>query len=273
MCKHHSLLVFFCICIAAAGCTPGSKQPVLKFETVSDSLYKPDDNYKQGLAIWKQYYEHCMNQPLFADAFFLQLQDKINIGSINNAQATDITKGVKILDTANNRNLFHLLAIMNSANCSDTMLLSNHLRKDFYAEITKLLTASAQYKNLVAIFDSTRMSIKVGTLYFDALRPDTLISTLNRTTDSSLLRYKELLLRPENVLLAQTVDMIGFSAEIPLKNKLAAEQETELTKGIFFNPGATNDRINIVLLPNNIIRMQITKRYTVLGKFLKLKVI
>lgn len=244
MAKNHILLAFICMCVVATGCNSNknnNKPQNLKFESVSDSLYKPDGNYKKGLTTWKQYYEHCMNQPIFSDAFYLQLQDKINIGSINNEHATDITKGLKILDIANNQNLFHLLAIMNSANCSDTLPLSNHLRKDFYAEITKLLSLSPEYKSMQAIFDSTQMSIRVGTLYYDALRPDILISTLNRTTDSSLIRYKELLLRPENVLLAQTVDMIGFSAEFPLKSKLTLEQETELKKGVSFNLNASNE--------------------------------
>jgi hypothetical protein len=264
-------VLLFLAGVGFAACTEKKKQSSLHFETVNDSLYKPDDNYKQGLAIWKQYYEHCMNQPLFADAFFLQLQDKINIGSINNAQATDITRGLKILDTANNQNLFHLLAIMNSANCSDTIQLSSHLRKDFYSEITKLLNAPGGYNSLVASLDSTQLSVRAGAIYYDALRPDTLINMLNRSSDSSLIQYKELLLAPENVLLAQTVDMIGFSAELPLKVKLASELDIQLKKGISYNLNSSNDKINIVLLPNNKLRMQINKRYTVLGKFLKLK--
>ncbi|MDB5279633.1 MAG: hypothetical protein JWR61_4588 [Ferruginibacter sp.] len=275
MVKNYILMVFIIMGTVSTGCNSGNdnnKYQNLKFESVSDSVYQPDENYKQGLATWKQYYEHCMNQPIFADAFYLQLQDKINIGSINNEHATDITKGLKILDTANNQNLFHLLAIMNSANCSDTLPLSNHLRKDFYAEITELLSMSPEYKGLPAIFDSTKMNIRVGTLYYDALRPDTLISTLNRTTDSSLIRYKELLLRPENVLLAQTVDMIGFSAAFPLKSKLTNEQETALKKGVSFSLNSSNDKVSLALLSNNTIRMQVNKRYTVLGKFLKLKV-
>ena len=193
---------FICIIVGFAGCNQNTRKQNLKFEVVSDSLYKPDDNYKKGLSLWKNYYEHCMNQQLFADAFYLQLQDKINIGSINNEHETDITKGLKILDTSNNQNIFNLLAIMNSANCSDTMQLNNNLRKDFYAEVTKVLSASPEYKDLPAIFDTVQMNIRVGTIFYDALRPDSLISILNRTKDSSLIRYKELLLKPENALLA-----------------------------------------------------------------------
>jgi hypothetical protein len=271
MFKKNIRFAFFCICIIAAGCNTGSsKQPVLKFESVSDSLYKPDDNYKQGLVIWKHYYEQCMNQQLFADAFYLQLQDKINIGSINNDHEMDVNKGIQILDTTNNKNIFNLLAIMNSANCSDTMHLNSNLRKNFYAEVTKALSASPEYKNLPAIFDSTQMNIRVGTIFYDALRPDSLISILTRTTDSSLIRYKELLLKPENALLAQTVDMLGFNAEFPLKNKLTAPQEMQLKKGVSYNLNNSNDKVDIVLLSNNI-RIQINKRYSVLGKFLKLK--
>ena len=148
MFKHNTFLAFLAVCIGASACHSNSREHTLKFESVGDSLYKPDDNYKQSLAIWKQYYEHCMNQQIFADAFYLQLQDKVNIGSINNEHATDITRGVKILDTAAHQNLFHLLAIMNSANCSDTIPLTNHLRKDFYAEIKKVLDITNNYKNI-----------------------------------------------------------------------------------------------------------------------------
>jgi len=267
----NNLIVFFCICVAIVGCNTGSKQPRVKFETVSDSLYKPDDNYKQNLIIWKNYYEQCMKEQLFTDAFYLQLQDKLNIGSINNEHEMDVNKGIHILDTSNNNNIFNLLAFINSNNCGDTIHLNNNLRISFYDEVVKALDSSPEYKNLTANFDSLLMTIKIGTVYSTALRPDSLISILNRTKDSSLMYFKELLLRPENALLAQTVDILGFSAEFPLKTRLPASQEKQLAKKVSFTVDGSNENGSIMLLSNNTLFIKINKRYSVLGRFLKLK--
>jgi hypothetical protein len=265
------LIAFFCIAVGFAGCNPGSKETRLKFESISDSLYKPDDNYKQALLLWKDYYEQCMNEQLFANAFCLQLQNKVYIGSINNQQEMDVNKGIHLLDTSNYKNIFNLLAVINSANCGDTMKLNNHLKKEFYNEVENALGASPEYKSLAAIIDTGQMKIKIGTVFNTILRPDSLISLLNRTQDSSLIRFKELLLKPENVILAQTVDIFGFSAEFPLKTKLSDQQKKQFEKEIFFTLDMSNDKGSIILLPNNILRIQVNKRYSVLGRFLKLK--
>jgi hypothetical protein len=94
---------------------------------------------------------------------------------------------------------------------------------------------------------------------------------LSTTHDSSLIRFKELLLKPENALLAQTVEVLGFSAEFPLKMNLSTTQVTQLAKEFFFNINSSTDTGSIILLSNNNLRIQINKRYTVLGRFLKLK--
>ena len=98
-----------------------------------------------------------------------------------------------------------------------------------------------------------------------------MISLLNRTKDSSLIRYKELLLKPENALLAQTVDILGFTAEFPLKTKLSASQEKQLAKQVSFTVNGSNENGSIMLLSNNNLVIKINKRYSVLGRFLKLK--
>ena len=64
--------------------------------------------------------------------------------------------------------------------------------------------------------------------------------------------------------------MLGFNAEFPLKMKLSARQEMQLKKGVSYNLSTSGNKVNIVLFSNNL-RIQINKRYTVLGKFLKLK--
>jgi hypothetical protein len=270
MFRKNKLFILFYICLIAAGCNQGSKEAKLKFELISDSVYKPDDNYKQALSLWKNYYEHCMNEQLFPDAFYLQLQDKINIGSINSEHELDINKRINILDTSNSKNFFDLFAIVNSSNCGDTLHLNNQLKKDFYREVVNALNASPEYKSLTAVVDTVQMKIKIGTTFNNALREDSMISLLNRTKDSSLIEFKERLLKPENVLLVQTVDIFAFSAEFPLNMKLSPMQEQQLIKEVSFNINASNDNVRITLL-SNILRFQVNKRYSVLGRFLKLK--
>ena len=270
MLNKNNYLILFCICMAVTGCNQGSKEPKLKFESISDSLYHPDDNYKQALFIWTHYYEKCMNEQLFPDAFYLQLQDKVNIGSINNEQERDVNKKINILDTSNNKNIFNLFAIVNSSNCSDTIHLNGPLKKDFYREVVNALSISPGYKGLTAVVDTAQMKIKIGATFNNTLRPDSLISLLTRTQDSSLIRFKELLLLPENALLAQTVDIFGFSAEFPLKMELSAQQKQQLDKGVSFDMNMSGDNVRLSLL-SDIVRVQVNKRYSVLGRFLKLK--
>jgi len=211
-----------------------------------------------------------MNEQLFPDAFYLQLQDKVNIGSINNEQERDVNKKINILDTSNNKNIFNLFAIVNSSNCSDTIHLNGPLKKDFYREVVNALSISPGYKELPAAIDTGQMKIKIGVAFNNTLRLDSLINLLNRTQDSSLIHFKDLLLLPENALLAQTVDILGFSAEFPLKMKLSAQQKQQLEKGISFDMNTSNDNVRLALLSDNV-HVQVNKRYSVLGRFLKLK--
>ena len=271
MCKRNRLFVLLCICAASAGCREAGHVSKLSFETISDSLYKPAGNYKQSLIIWKDYYVHCMNQQLFPDAFYLQLQDSINIGTINNEHELDVNKGINILDTSNGKNIFNLLAVLNSSNCSDTINLNSDLKKEFYTEVIKTINASPEYKNLAAVLEPGQMKIVLGTVVSNTLRPDSLISLLNRTVDPSLIHFKELLLEPENVLLAQTIELIGFTAEFPVNGKLNDQQKKKFEKEVYFNTEPSIGNNSIVLLPDNHLRLLINKRFTVLGQFLKLK--
>ena len=76
---------------------------------------------------------------------------------------------------------------------------------------------------------------------------------------------------PRNALLAQTIDVMGFSAEFPLKGKLSDQQKKQLGKEVYINPENAMEYGSILLLPNNNLRIQINKRYTVLGRFLQLR--
>jgi hypothetical protein len=265
-------LAFYFTCAILLACRSNTKQPTLEFEPVSSDAYSPSDDYKKALAEWKNYYQRCTNQQLFSDAFYLQLQDKVYIGSINNQRAIDVNKGIIILDTANNYgNVFKLLSIENAFNCYDTMALVGSLKTSFYNELVKALNTSPEYKDLTFAVDSTQMKISINTLYTIALMPDKLIQLLDSTTDTSLMRFKQLLLTPGNVLLGETVEVLGFKAEFPLKTEMSSTTRKELAKEVSFNLNKYGDNVRLQLLSNGDLRVQLNKRYSVLGKFLWLK--
>ena len=85
------------------------------------------------------------------------------------------------------------------------------------------------------------------------------------------MRFKQLLLTPGNVLLGETVEVLGFKAEFPLKAEMSSMTRKELAKGIFFNLNKHGDNVRLQLLSNGDLRVQLNKRYSVLGKFLRLK--
>ena len=272
MLKKDTLLTFCFACVIIVGCKSNTKSPTLKFESVSSNVYSPNDNYRQALSEWKRYYQHCTSEPLFSDAFYLQLQDKVYIGSINSRQGIDINKGTVLLDTSRHfANVFKLLSIQNAFNCYDTMALVGNLKTSFYNEVIEGLNASPGYKTLATVIDSSQMKTRISTLYTIGLIPEKLIELFNTTTDTSLIHFKELLLRLGNVLLDQTVEILGFTADFPLKAKLSFTEQQELTKGVYFNLNASSDNVSLILLANNNLRIQLNKRYTVLGKFLQLK--
>jgi hypothetical protein len=265
-----SILCF--ICAALFSCNMNTKEKTnLSFVSISDSLYKSNDEYKQNLAVFKNYYEKCANEQLYPDVFYLELQKKMYIGSINNEHELVVNKGINVLDTSNGKNVFDLLAVISSSNCSDTISLNSNMRKVIYADVVAALNTLPEYKNLSAIIDTVQMKLRIGTVYNSTLRSDSLISLLNRTQDSSLIQYRQLLLTPGNALLAQTIDVMGFSAEFPLKGKLSGLQKKQLGKEVYVNPEGATEYGSILLLPNNNLRIQINKRYTVLGRFLQLR--
>ncbi len=152
----------------------------------------------------------------------------------------------------------------------DTIQLTNTLKDAFFNEVKNILTASSDQKTILELIDTATMKIKIGTVYANELVPNRLLNLLDTTTDTSLIKYKALLLKLENVLLAKTVEMLCFNAEFLLKLKPSATQEKELTKQVFFNINNSPYNGSIKLLPNNNLRIQINKRYTVLGSFVQL---
>jgi len=112
MFKNDKLFIVYFICVAFVSCNFDIKEKSkLTFLPISDTLYKPNNDYQQTLSIWKNYYKQCVNENLFEDAFYLQLQSKLYIGSINNEHEMDVNKGIHILDTSNYKNIFNLLAL------------------------------------------------------------------------------------------------------------------------------------------------------------------
>lgn len=267
----NKLCFFFCISIIITGCTLNKKETRLTLVPVSDSLYKPDSSYTTDLLEWKSYYNGCTNKQLFSNAYYLKLQDSIYIGSINNKDEIDVNKGIRLLDTSKMNDVFNLLSITNSSNCFDTIHLTNTLKEGFFKEVKNILTASPEQKTVLELIDTGTMKIRIGTVYTDELIPDRLITLLDTTTDASLTNYKALLMKPENVLLSQTVEMLGFSAEFSLKTKLSNAQKRQLDMDGFFNFDNAFDNGSITLLSNNNLLIQINKRYTILGSFVQLK--
>ena len=85
-----------------------------------------------------------------------------------------------------------------------------------------------------------------------------------------MIRFKELLLKPGNVLLGETVEILGFTSDFPLRARLSPLQQQQLAKGVNFNLTNSMDNASLILLANNNLRVQFNKRYTVLGKFLQM---
>ena len=261
----------FCIVFPIAGCTSKNKTSGLKLETVSDSLYHPDDNYTNDIAAWKKYYSVCTNTDLFSNAYYFRLEDKVHIGSINNEHEIDVNKGILLLDTSKMSNIFNLLYVKNASNCSDTLHLTNTIRTAFLNEIKTVLNDSIKQKILFNLIDTSTIKIRIGALYTNELIPGRLTNLLDTTNDEGLIKYKTLLLNPDNVLLSQTVEMFGFSAEFNLKMKPSAMQVTQLSKNTSVNLNSSADKTSITFLQDNNLQIRTTKRYTILGSFVQLK--
>ena len=131
-----------------------------------------------------------------------------------------------MLDTSANGNLFDVLAIYKSGNCHSKINLNKSLQNEFYRELVSKLSASADYAYLVDLIDSTQISFNIPSMTDYSIRPDTLVSILGRTKDSSLLEYKKILTTPGNALLIRAGMIFGFDSEFHLKRNLTpAEQE------------------------------------------------
>ncbi len=263
------LTLIFGVSLLFGACN--SAKPTLVFEELPSASYTPGIAYTNDLRSWKKYYESCFKTNLFANAFYLGLQDRVYIGSINSSHKTDVSKGINVLDTSRGKNIFNLMYIIQSQRCGETMELTQQLRSDFFKEVDSALATDARYAKLLSLADTGAMSIIPGSMYNNSFIEERLSSTLDSTKDPLLLRYKTLVVQPGNAMLAETVELMGFQAEMGLKRKLSpAEQER-------WNGQATidNDFSKIIgkvaISADGYVTIQVNKRYTIFGKFVQVK--
>jgi hypothetical protein len=171
------------------------------------------------------------------------------------------------LDTSANGNIFDLLSVNNSANCFSKINLNKSLQDNFYIELMKNLKNAGEYKFIFDLVDTNQIVFKISTLIDYSLRPDSLISLLQRTKDSSLIYFRQILTTPGNGLLARVAMIFGFDAQFHLKRKLSAVEESKLKNEVFFKLGDHGENGNIQLLPDQNIKFVVNKNYIVFGEF------
>src|SRR2546423_6297226 len=133
---------FYCIVFVLLGCNEAIKNKKIVYEAVSDSLIKHDSNYEQNFLQWKKVYENCMGYQLFQNAFYMGLQGRINVGSINNISATNINGKTTIIDTTFSKIFFDLISFIGSSNCYSKINLTENLQNEFYSELKRFLSQS-----------------------------------------------------------------------------------------------------------------------------------
>jgi hypothetical protein len=271
MLKRTTSLFIFCIILVATGCHRQVKARKITYVAVSDSTYDPDSNYTRNFSQWKKIYEECIKHQLFANAFYMGLQGKLNVGSITNISGQSVNGKISVLDTTHVKNIFSILSPLMISNCYSKIDLDNDLQNDFHSELGKILAQSKEYNYLNDLMDTTQMTFGITTLSDNAIVPDSLLSLLQRSTDTSLVEFKKLLLTPGNVLLTRDAIIFGFYSEFPLKTRLSAADENKFSREQFFTFGNPGETGSIKLLSNGHLQVLINKYYTVFGEFYSFK--
>ena len=261
------------ICFSAfAACHPIPEKTELSYDPlnsdiINDSLSIHFPGYKEDLDVWKTAYEHCMNDSLFHNAIYLGLQDKIGISSICNHKALNVNKQISVLDTSANGNIFNMLSVYNSANCFSKINLNKRLQDSFYAELIRNLKKAGDYSFLSDLVDSNQIVFKITTMTDYSLRPDSLVGLLQRTKDSSLIYFRQILTSPGNGILTRVVMIFGFDAQFHLKRKLSAEEEVKLKNEVYFLFGDHGEKGSAEILSDQDIKVVLNKNYVVFGEF------
>jgi hypothetical protein len=259
--------------LIAAGCKEPAKNKTIVYVPIGDSSFPHDNIYKEKFTKWKGVYEKCMNYQLFSNAAYLGLQRQINVGSINNKAAFNINGDITVIDTTFSSKFFDLVAFIGSSNCYTKINLTKSLQSEFTAELARALVQSNQYSYLNDLIDTAHIAFRITTLAENSIRPDSLASILQRTKDTSLLRFKELLVTPGNAILIRDAVIYGFYAEFALKKQLSSADREKFKKEVFFslgNQGSTRimkETGSIKLVGNDHLMIVINRYYTVFGEF------
>jgi hypothetical protein len=269
------LLVLFCI-VTFARCHTAPEKKAIHFEVleagpVNDSLSAHRPNYREDFIQWKSVYEQCMHDTLFPNAFYLGLQNRVGIGSISNQVVQNVNREITILDTSGKSDIFNILAVNNSANCFSKINLNKNLQDTFYNELNRNLKSAGDYSYLSGLMDTSQIIFNVSALIDFAIRKDSLVSLLQRTKDSSLLYFRQILTTPGNVLLVRAVMIFGFDAQFHLKKRLSPGEEGKLKNVVYFKLGDHGEKGIIQLLPDDNVKVVINKNYTVFGEFYSFK--
>jgi hypothetical protein len=273
MTKFSKQIIAFVLCVIVfAGCNTTTDKTEMHYEVLSagiinDSLSNHHPGYKDDLILWKTAYEHCMNDTLFHNAIYLGLQNKIGISSICNQTAQNLNKQITVLDTSANGNIFNILSVNNSANCFSKINLNKSLQDSLYIELIRNLKKAGEYSFLSNLVDTNQIVFKIGTMTDISLRPDSLVSLLQRTKDTSLIYFRQILTAPGNGLLARVVMILGFDAQFHLNRKLSAGESGSLKNQVFFLLGDYGERGSAQVLPNQDMKVVISKNYIVFGEF------
>ncbi|HXB28639.1 MAG TPA: hypothetical protein VNW49_02415 [Puia sp.] len=273
MIKAPEQFIVFLFCLGLfSGCRVAPKKNNLHFQVldagiINDSLSAHFTNYKDNYNQWKTVYEDCLHDTLYHNAIYLGLQNKIGLSSICNQTALNLNKQITVLDTSAKGNIFDLLSINNSANCFTKINLNKNLQDSFYVEMLRSLKMTGSYSYLTDLVDTNQIVFKISTLIDYSFRPDSLVSLLQRTKDSSLIYYREILTTPGNGLMARVAMIFGFESRFHLKRKLSAEEENKLKNEVFFTLGNHGENGNIQQLTDHDIKFVINKNYIVFGEF------
>jgi hypothetical protein len=236
-------------------------------DVVNDSLSNHLPGYKEDLSVWKSAYERCMNDSLFHNAIYLGLQDKIGISSICNQKALNINKQISVLDTSANGNIFNMISVYNSANCFSKINVNKRLQDSFYVELIRNLRKAGDYSFISDLVDSNQIVFKITTMTDYSLRPDSLVGLLQRTKDSSLIYFRQILTTPGNALLTRVAMIFGFDAQFHLKRRLSAEEKDKLKNQVYFSFGDHGEKGSAEILPDQSLKVVLNRNYIVFGEF------
>ncbi len=267
--KHY--YVFYCLLFIAIGCGQRTKEKKIVYAVVNDSAYVQSQIYSQEFDEWKRTYETCEKTPLFKDAIYIGLQKKFGIGDITNISAQVANGRIKLLDTTFVKNFYGLIKSNNISNCYTKLPLSKDLRNQLLAELTNVLSQSGNYKYINDLIDTTGITFGITTLSDNSLIPDSIVNLLQHTTDSSLLKFKKILLTPGNVMLTRGVIISGYFSEFSVKDKMPPTDLTNFSTEQFFKTGSDSSTASIKLLRDYKLRILVNRYYTIFGELYSFK--